>query len=262
MITQRVYVEGLGEVATSVGDLSTNVKDLNGKLISVRDDAYSRIHANVGQAEGTRVSMIVNYLKGENPILVKQDKFPVRLAKELVIANRQGRYFSTGSEKQYEQSAKLAEKEVKSGIAPADRKAILCPSRAVFSMSPSENPEHLAFVFEDVAAEYYKKNKQPIKFYPIDSQIVDETNGTIQNYTWFSGLDGESVLLGSGRDPDFCVGSARGVRGGSGGSAEGTRKNSVQIPTLSEILEYSKPFVPPVARKDFEKGLRKILGKG
>jgi len=75
--------------------------------------------------------------------------------------------------------------------------------------------------------------------------------------------------LGEGYRSDFnCyngdlngdLGSVFGVREG----AEGTQKISgakVRAPSLSEILKYSKLFVPQAARADFERGLREKYKK-
>ena len=62
MIVRKIYVDGLGVVAQSEGDLSTNVRDLRGRIISARDEAFVRIMVsedeNIGRIEGTRVSML------------------------------------------------------------------------------------------------------------------------------------------------------------------------------------------------------------
>ncbi len=210
MTVQRTNVEGLGDIVTSIGNLATNVQEL-GRIISIRDDAYARIHSDIGKTEGTRVSMIVDYLNGEMPVLVRNG-MNQRLAESLVNANSQNKYYSTGSAEQYEKARKTADNEVKSGIVPENRKAIMCPSRDVFSMSLTENPEHLNFVFQDVAKEYFEKNGEPIKFLPIHSGTVDASDGTIQNYIWFRCLDVASELLGGdSRNASNCYNGARGV---------------------------------------------------
>jgi len=217
------YVDGVGEFPTSVGDLATNVQELRGRLTSVSNDAYTRIvtagKQDVGKTEGTRVSMIINYLKGEKPVLLKQERFPIGLARKLIEANSKKRYYSTNSEKAYETAIKTAEQENKQGIEPKKRTAIICPSRIDFSMSPDENKSHYEFVFGDMAYEnkenrglsYFQLNKGPITFCPIDVGTVDSINGAIQNYLWFRSLDNGSVLIGSYRNANYCIGRARGA---------------------------------------------------
>ncbi len=230
MIESRQYVEGLGEVGTSVGNLVTNVRDL-GKLISMRDEAYARIQTagadNIGKIAGTRVSMVVSYLKEDYPVLQKIGKFPLRLAKSLVKANSQGKYYSTRTSKAYDKARKTADEEGKLGIEPAERTAIVCPSRTNFSMSPDENAQHYVFVFEDMAHEdeeserksYFQLNNGPIVFYPVSASTIDgenprpltAKNGSTQNFLWFSLLDNRSKLVGYDWRADSNIYWSRGV---------------------------------------------------
>lgn len=213
VLSERRTIDGLGEVVESTGDLVTNVRELRkyGGLISPRDEAYVRAHSGIGQSEGTRVSMVVRYLKGENSVLVK-DGMTLSLARKLTEANRQGNYFDTGSSKAYDLARKIADKEEKSGKAAEERIAILCPSRDKFGMSPTENSTVLEFVFEDTAQEYFERNgSNQIAFYPIDSLVVDRAQGAIQNYLWFDGLGGRSELDGNSRFANYVDCGARGV---------------------------------------------------
>jgi len=268
MISKRINVKDLGIVAQSDGDLYTNVKDLKGRVISVRNEAYARVctagKENIGKTEGTRVSMIVSYLKEELPVWQKKSMFPKTLAKALVDAHLQNKYYSTGSTKEYEQARKKAEDEEKRGIAPEKRSTIVCPSGEVFKMSLSENRKQLDFILIDLVERYLQLNGQPINFYPIGKEIVDgsqpdlltKPNGTIQNYIWFGSLGGRSGLVGDFRDASYCDLRARGV---FKKSAEGTSpkiSREIICPTLSELLKYSKPFVPQAVRKEFERGFR------
>jgi len=131
MIVKRTEVEGLGIIAQSIGNLCDNVVDLKGRLISPRDEAHARImmygREEIGKTDGTRVAMIVNFFSGELSVLQRMPKFPRSLAKSFMEASSQNKYFSTGSAKEYELVRKLADKEVKRGIAPEERKAIACP---------------------------------------------------------------------------------------------------------------------------------------
>ncbi len=266
MISKQLYVKSLGNLVQSDGNLSTNVKDLAGRLISIRYEAYARIHTSgkedIGNSEGTRVSMLVYYLKGENPVLQKQSRFSSKLARLLVEANSQNKYFSTGLEKEYEKARKSADKQAQDEIAPEKRNAIVCPSRDVFEMSPNNNLECLSFVFEDLAQKYHQKNNASIKFYPISKDVVDgknpnlltNINGTIVNYLWFGSLGGGSGLIGNYGDADFCSDWARGVLS----RGEATAKK-IQHPNLKEIIKYSRRFVPEVAREEFAKGLKELF---
>jgi len=219
MIIEQKKVKGLGIVAQSDGNLYTNVLDLK-TLISPRDEAYARIHSSIGHApgRGTKVSMIVDYLKGEHPVLVRNG-MNKGLASSLVEVNSKSRedfyieerYFSTGTVKQYEKASKTAEREVRSGIAPEKRKAVVCPSREIFRMSLTENKEHLMFVFQDMAQKYLNKLGEPISFSLIDADIVDRLNGTIQNYLFFSDIGNGGGLKGDDDDADDCYLKARRV---------------------------------------------------
>jgi len=247
MITERTPIERLGTVVRSDGDLYTNVQDLGG-LISPRDEAYVRIHSDIGRIDGTRVSMSVNYLRGENPVWVRNG-ITRGLAKNLVGVSFQNKFFSTGSAKQYETARKVADKQVAEGVSPEKRKAIVCPSRRVFSMSPTENPNHLAFVFQDLAQAYFNRNEQPIQFYPIDENVVDgnrpelltDTPGTIPNYIWFRALVDMSELIGGYLRADGINNRARGVDRRVVVDAEGIAKKSEQevYPTKKFVRGYS-----------------------
>ncbi len=238
MIKKRQYVEGLGEVGTSIGNLATNVQDLGARLISVRDDAYARIQTagnedigriegtRIGRIEGTRVCMVVTHLKGDYPVLEKKRKFPLGLAKRLVEANFQGKYHSTSTSKAYDWVRKKADKEEQAGIDPAKRTAIVLPSRTSFVMSPDNNAEYYAFVFEDMAdsdeqtgrQSYFQLNKGAINFYPIGVSIVDgekpnlltAQNGSIPNCVWLGSFGGRSNL-GGDRVAGDCGDGSRGV---------------------------------------------------
>ncbi len=195
MLTKRTKIDGLGEVGESSGNMLTNVREL-GELISVRDEAYARIHSDIGRTYGIRVSMVVSYLKGEAPVFVKNG-MTAELARYLLCASPN--FLDTHSSKQYETVRTVAEREEKSGVEPAKRRAMICPSRGNFSMSPMENLAHLEFVLEDLTKSYFEKNsKRPVTFYPIDASIVDSAKGTILNYIWFAGLDHRSTLYGNG----------------------------------------------------------------
>ncbi len=234
MITQKAYVEGLGEYATSTGDLAENVRDLKGRLASVRNEAFARIHTagkeNIG-ADGTKFAVEFDYFKGEQPVAVKYDKLSLALAKRAGKANRRDRYCCTDSGERYDSSRKKAEKR---------KGAVLLP-RENFIISPFKNPDIFAFFFGDTASEtgddsYFVFNKkQPIQVYLIDKAIVDgkknpelleNLNGTIVvPYGWFGSLGSRSGLGGDLRDADLHLDRARGVSE----SAKGTPRQKFQV---------------------------------
>src|SRR3989344_2320534 len=250
MALTKTYVEGIREFSTSVGNLVVNVQELRGRLTSISNDAYKRIvtagKQDVGKTKGTRVSMIVNSLRGEKPVLLKQERFPIRLARELVEANSKGEYFSTNSARAYETASRRAEQEDRKGIKPAQRTAIICPSQDNFLMSPDENKQYYEFVFEDMAYEneengrvsYFQLNKGPITFFPIDKGIVDSVKGTIQNYMWFKslGLGCGSGLVGDYRGAHLCYDRARGMLNRS---AEGASQK-ISATQLKTELPYTQ----------------------
>ena len=233
----KYIVEGLGEVVTSSGNLVTIVKDLGGRLISVRDEAYARIQTEgyISKSEGTLVSMVVSYLKGEYPVLEKKEIFPLGLAKRLVKANSQTKYYSTPTSKAYDRVREKAEKEEKLGIEPAKRTAIILPSRENFLMSSTNHVDEGAFIFEDMAKPDKKTGRKSyfqlygsIEMLLLDADTVDgkepnlltAQNGTIQNYVWFGKLlDG----LGSDLFGDFYRGAD-----GQGSRSRGVVKKSAK----------------------------------
>lgn len=257
MINQTVFVKGLGEVAYSDGSLAVNRRDLKGRLISPRNEAYARIHTagkeDIGKTDGTRVALEVDYMKGELPILARYDRLNLALAKQVVDANSQGKYYCTDSTKKYETKRKLADKEEKQGKSPQERTAIALP-RDSFGMTLTENRQQLDFILQDTGEQYFELNgKVLINFYPIDKKVVDgnspnlltNANGTIVvPYLWFGCLDYGSGLYGRYA---YYYGRARGV---SGSSAEGAPKISGETQVQKQVSEYSQ--------RDIERELKRI----
>ena len=260
MITQRTSVEGLGEVAPSVGNLADNVRDLRGRLISVRNDAYARIKtagtAKLGKTEGTRVAVEFDYIKGEFPVAVEYDKLSLDLARRAVIANSQGKYSCTDSTERYDKKRKIAEREEKSGVSHQERTAVLLP-REDFNMSPLKNPNHFAFFLKDLAekegeSSYFVLNgNNPIRVYLVDkaivdgkkdSQLLENPNGTIVvPYAWFRSLVDGSGLggLGSAVSCDY---GARGVLSGAPKAPQKTSRTSKLKLEVTQALRRRQPF--------------------
>lgn len=273
MVKRIAYVQGLGQVVQSDGNLSTNVQELKrkGGLISPRDEAYARIHTSkkeqIGKSEGTRISALVYCIEGDMPVIeVKPKIITPELADLLVKARSKSKYYSSGTTKEYDSARKRAEKQIQKGFAPEMITAMICPSRDNFSMSLTENPAFLKFLIEDAAADYIQLNKGPITFYPIGKKIVDGEQpelltclgGTIQNYLWFGSLDDRSGLDGGSRDASYYGYGARGVinRSAEGASQKIVRsyttrdvdKELRRISKLEAELEKSRKFLESLKR--------------
>lgn len=239
-----VHIGRVGKFLSSVGNLAVNVRELDGRLTSISDDAYKRIMSagkeEIGRTFGTRVSMTVNYLKGEPPVLVKRERFPLELAKKIVNANIKGDYYCIDSDEQYELVRETAAREEHQGIAPSQRTAMVCPVQTQFRMSPDENKQHYEFVFEDTAYEtdrrtsYFELNQGPITFHPIDSRVVHLTDGTTLNYIWFASLERKSELDGMSRCHYDDGNLARGMLMKS---KQSPKRNSVSLRLEARILE-------------------------
>src|SRR3989338_9443958 len=182
MISKKTNVEGLGIVAQSDGDLYTNVRDLKGRLISLRDEAYARIQTSgnedIGKTDGTRTAVELTYIKSDVPVALKYDKLSLTIAKRAVEANSKGKYLCTGSTERYDTNREIADKEDKDGIPYKERTAIVLP-RDSFNMSPLENSSQFNFFFEDMAEKkgknsYFNLNKKAlVHVYLIDKDMID-----------------------------------------------------------------------------------------
>jgi len=242
MISKRNLIHGLGFVVQSDGNLSTNVQDLGGRLISVRDEAFTRVHTAgkecIGQSEGTRVSVEFDYISGQPPVAIKYSQLSPSLARRTVVANTANRYHCTGSTARYNQHRKTAESQEKRSVPYEKRTAVVIP-RGNFDMSPAENSGLFNFFLGDMAKaegidSYIVLNKGvPITVYPISKDIVDgkrdrhlleNPNGTIiVPYGWFRSLDVRSELSASSRGAEVANLRARGVLDQS---AEGASQKS------------------------------------
>ena len=232
MAISKIFVEGLGEYATSTGNLVANARELGGRLASMRTDALARLvtagdgKANIGKSEGARVGLEFNYVKGGNPVVVKYDRLSVPFAQRTVDANSRNQYLCTNSTRRYEQHAKQAEREEKSGV-PYEQRTALMLVRDNFNMSPNENLNQFAFFLEDLAVKEGEKSyfvlngRNPIIVSLIDKDIVDgkrdsqflqNPSGTIVvPYGWFRSLGDRSELDGCSRGASYCGNRARGV---------------------------------------------------
>lgn len=223
MITQRVFVEMLGEVVHSRGSLIGNRMDLRGRLITPRDEAFARIHTagkgDIGKTDGTRVALEVDYLPGEPPVLSRYDTLNPDFVDEVIEANIWGEYYCSESKDRYGEKRKLADTEANQEIPFPERTAITLPSYN-FHMTLKINYEVLEFILQDLGRSYFEKNnKVPINFYPLDKKVVDGSqpskltnlNGTIVvPFLWFRSLKDNSELSGDNSVAHY-IGMARGL---------------------------------------------------
>ena len=113
----------------------------------------------------------------------------LELARQAVEANIQGRYFSTNSTGEYEDSLKKAEAD--KNKEPWKRSVLALPSRANFNITKQENFEMLQFLAQnkELAKKYFDLNGSvPITTYLVDAGIVDAQEGTILTQLWLHGL--------------------------------------------------------------------------
>jgi hypothetical protein len=190
MISQRYNIEGFGEMIYSHGTFVDNVKDLDGRLISPRDEAFAlqqiKDEQQIIKGYETRVAIRVDYLKNELPVLSKYRSLNIDLAKKVVNANSQGKYYCTNSYEAYKTRRKIADEEESQGILYAHRRSVVTP-RDDFEMSLTQYRYILDFLFQDQAEVFYQfRGGFPIKFYTLDKKIIDfnnpellNTNGTI-----------------------------------------------------------------------------------
>lgn len=217
-------VEGLGRVVEVCKDFYSCLQGLKRKkadLVTPRDEAYARIHTagkeNIGRSCGTWTTFGLEYAKDSLPLLRRNSRLlNPKLAKLAVEANRQGRYFSTETRQEYDESLKEAEQDKRPFL---EREVLVLPHREAFEASS----DILEFSLQDLAGKYFKFNgNNPIKVYPVNKETVNSQNGTILTQLWFSGLDCRSGF-GCSRYLDLDY-RARGVCRVK--SAEGTAKKS------------------------------------
>jgi len=237
-------VKGLGIVKESIGDFSANIRELKGRIISPRDEAYARIATqgkeNIGLRYGTRTSAGIEYTKGELPIFNLSSKLlNPELAKQAVRANRNGRYFSTETRTEYDESLKQAQE---------NKGALVLPSRQNFQITPTKNSKVLEFALKDQAGAYWDLHKKvcgdvPITFHLVDENTVDSQPGVLLTELWFGGLDDGSYLNGYYGYCLYIDGRARGVfDSGKAGAKISKPKNTqeVRIYTPAQLSKYQK----------------------
>ena len=161
------------------------------------------------------------YAKEQLPLLKLRSRLlNPNLAQQVVQVNRDRKYFSTSSTREYDKSQEQADKEEKSGIEPWKKQVLVLPSRDNFTITPKGNFEVLQFLSRNQNAEFSKgkgkvkyfefNGSQPITTYLVNKDIVDAQNGTIETQLWLCRLGGGSELVGDSQNLDYAD-WARGV---------------------------------------------------
>ena len=258
------YIKGLGEIARIYAPFDKQLialKEAGIKYpISVRDTAYIRL--NNGPKEGTRTCHAPLYYQKSPVVLAMKSPLvtDLEMAKQAVDAHRNNKYFFTEDGSLYEKFHKIAEKD--KSKSPEKRRAVIFPIRDTYRLQKGNNISET--LFQDTEDDYFNEFvKNGLTFYLINKEIVDSQKGTLVNYLWFDSPDSESDLDGNGRILNYgsrAFGVSR-SRGHAEGVAHEKLKKISNINLEKKVLGYSKRFVPDIAKKEFEKGLRKLLNK-
>lgn len=213
------YVENLGEIVEAYPNLFdmelSELKSSRVSLITPRDEAYARIATagkeNIGKDNGTWTSAGLEYIAGELPLLRYHSRLlDIELAKKAVEANRNRYcYFSTDSEREYEESLAIAKED--ESKEPSKRRIIILPSKQNTLINHDNNWQVLKFLLRDKAKKYFEFNhEKDIQLYQVASATVDSQKGTLLTQLRFGCIGSRSDLVGSNRDLRF--GEAHGVR--------------------------------------------------
>lgn len=219
------------------------ITEAKGKHITAEELANARrqfpkYHSLNDNGSYTRAGFV--YKKGNNPIRASLSPLVqhVELAKLAVEANGQDRYFTTQDAKVYDELREMADEDKKRKIIPAERRAMLLPSRGRFYVSPDENPDFFEIIFGENGREYLKFTGFPkIAVDPVSQNVVDNQEGTLLTQEWLRRLGDESDV--GGDDWDLNYGDrVRGVfeKTGEAGRAEKTMLQGTKLPyTLKEV---------------------------
>ncbi|MFA5060831.1 MAG: hypothetical protein WC494_00750 [Candidatus Pacearchaeota archaeon] len=117
--------------------------------------------------------------------------------------------------------------------------------------------ERTVFAFGEIAGKYGEfLNEAGIKEMLV--YLANLESKPFARQAWLHGLvqDFRSVLNGYDRNLG-CSDAVRGVRNVE--PLSGETVSTICVPSLADVVRYSKSFVPEVARKDFEKGLETLF---
>ena len=257
MANQIAYVRGVGQIVETRKNFYEELiefQEAGARLITPSQEMKARIKTagkeDIGKSYGTWTTAGFDYVKEQLPLLRLNSRLlSPELAKQAVEANRNSKYFSTQSTKEYERSLTQAEKETKQGKEPWKKQVLVLPSRDNFSITPEKNFEVLQFLARapKLADDYFKFNgSQPITTYLVDKNTVDAQNGTLETQLWFDWLDGGSDFDGGSRD----LGYGYGARGVLKSSAKPTRAEEKQ----SKVHQVRLPYTP----KQIETELKRL----
>lgn len=168
--------------------------------ISVRDLAVARIE------KGKKHSLSQNGSYTREGILYFQDAYPIlalsspllnlKLVRQAIQANRDGRYFSTQDGEVYEKFARLAEDGKTQE--PEKRKAVYLPKiNCTLTKTNEDFNRILETLFKETIDDYLQFNGQGIPFYLVGQDTVKAQKGTLLTQMWFGNLGGGSGLDGS-----------------------------------------------------------------
>ena len=222
-------VRGVGEVVEVYCGFYKGLiafEEAGAHLITPRQEVKTRIatasNKHIGRDSGTWTTAGFEYAKG-SPVLLRLNSHLMnkRLAKQVVEANGERRYFSTKDTKLYDTSAKQAEQD--KNEAPEERNVLILPSRTDFQIAPNNSSSFdvLKFLLRDskLAGEYFEFNgSNPISVHLAEPNIVDAQTGTLMTQMWFYRIADVFRSNLSGCDRDLVYG-ARGVRGSAEGAS-------------------------------------------
>ena len=250
MANQIAYVQGVGQIVETRKNFYEELiefQEAGARLITPSQEMKARIKTagkeDIGKSYGTWTTTGFQSIKEELPLLRLNSRLlNPKLARQAVEANRDNKYFSTQSTKEYEQSLTQAEKE--KDREPWKKQILVLPSRDNFDITPEENFEVLQFLARNpkLAEDYFKfHGSHPITTYLVDKNTVDAQDGTLETQLWFGRLDYGSGFSGGGGL--YYDNNARGVLKSS---AKPTRAEE-----LSSIHQVKLPHTPKGAKQEY-----------
>lgn len=228
--------------------------------ISVRDASYARLYGENEISKLYTRTCHAPICAKDSPTIIARISPLIsnsEMASKAVEAHRNNQYpvfdnnFSI-----YGKWEKIAKKD--KNKKPENMSAIILDDRNDYRID--KDSREARFFWKDTREDYFKNkvSESSVLIWQISVNSIDSAKGTIINYIGFNWSENESYL----NFGDWNLNDDYGTLGVLCASAEGARpsKNSketkIRTPSLTEILKYSKPFVPAIAREEFEKGLR------
>ena len=234
--------------------------------ISVSDLARARIEKGQSHSlsqNGSYTREGVLYFQDAHPILaLNSPLLDLRLAKQAVQANREGRYFSTQDGKMYEKFAKLAEQG--KSQEPEQRKAFYLPkANCTLTKEDADFNGILRSLFkgEKAVDDYLQFNGQDIPLYVVGQDVVKAQKGTLLTQMWFRSLGCRSELVGYSRYLDYGD-RVRGVlRDSERANASETKKVLVYNPRDVKAIEREVGRLARILQPKQLKRLNSLVGR-